>query len=279
MLGRPVTASLPYLTDAVSLASVTAGYGGRAVLNDVSLRIRRGEFVGVVGPSGSGKTSLLRVLTGQIDLHHGAVDVLGTAVTGRQAPPGLGYVPQVDAVDPEFPLTVEQVVLFGDAASSGRLPWFSRDERRRAHEVLERLGLGDLARRRIGELSGGQRQRAFLARALARRCELLVLDEPTSGVDLATSRDVLQVLFQLHADGITVLLSTHDLNFVAAHLPRIACLAPGRGELVADGPPDQVLTPSVLEQTYGTPMRVIRDGGRIVVVDDAPASTLGEVAS
>jgi ABC-type Mn2+/Zn2+ transport system ATPase subunit len=107
----------------------------------------------------------------------------------------------------------------------------------------------------------------FLARALHRRSELLLLDEPTSGVDLATRRDVLAVLRELHAEGLTILLTTHDLNFVAAHLPRVVCL---NGLVTADGVPSQVLTAETLELTYGAPMRVIEDGGRVVVVDEAP---------
>jgi ABC-type Mn2+/Zn2+ transport system ATPase subunit len=133
--------------------------------------------------------------------------------------------------------------------------------------LLDRLGLAGLHDRPIRELSGGQQQRMFLARALHRRSELLLLDEPTSGVDLATRRDVLGVLRELHAEGLTILLTTHDLNFVAAHLPRVVCL---NGLVTADGAPGRVLTAETLELTYGAPMRVLRDGGRVVVVDDAP---------
>jgi zinc/manganese transport system ATP-binding protein len=140
--------------------------------------------------------------------------------------------------------------------------------------MLARLGLDGLQRRRLRELSGGQLQRTFLARALLRRSDLLLLDEPTSGVDLATRREVLATVQALHADGLTILLTTHDLNLVATHLPRTVCL---NGAITADGAPGDVLTPEVLEATYGAPMRVIRDGARIVVVDDAiaPVRPLG----
>lgn len=250
---------------AVLLAGVAAGYEGATVLRGLDLRVARGELVGVVGPSGSGKTTLLRLLTAHAARYAGRVEVLGRPVAGRRAPSGVGYVPQLGTIDADFPLTVEQVVLLGDAASSTSVPWFSRRERASARDVLDRLGLAELSRRPIRALSGGQRQRMFLARALHRRPELLLLDEPTSGVDLATSREVLTILFDLHRDGLTILMTTHDLNFVASHLPRVVCL---NGAVTADGHPAEVLTPASLLRTYGAPMRVVRDGGRILVVDE-----------
>ena len=250
---------------AVAMRDVATGYGGVSVLRELSLHVGRGEFVGIVGPSGSGKTTLLRLLTGRAEHHHGEVEVLGRRVRHGRAPDGVGYVPQLEMIDWDFPVTVEQVVLLGDSAGSAPLPWFSRAEKRRARELLDRLGIADLRRRRIRELSGGQRQRMFLARALLRRSELLLLDEPTSGVDLATRGDMLRLLGELHHLGLTVVLTTHDLNFVAAHLPRVVCL---NGEVTADGAPAEVLTPDALSRTYGAPMRVLHDRGRVVVVDD-----------
>jgi ABC-type Mn2+/Zn2+ transport system ATPase subunit len=257
----------PRTAPAVDLQGVSAGYGPGRVLTGIDLQIVRGEFVGVVGPSGSGKTTLLRVLTGRADQHAGQVRVLGQAVRSGRPPARVGYVPQLETIDWDFPLTAEQVVLLGDTASSRRVPWFSHAERARARELLARLGLDGLHARPIRELSGGQRQRMFLARALQHRCDLLLLDEPTSGVDLATRREVLRLLGELHHVGLTVLLTTHDLNFVAAHLPRIVCL---NERITADGPPREVLTPASLERTFGSPMRVLHDGGRVVVADAEP---------
>jgi zinc/manganese transport system ATP-binding protein len=258
---------------AFALHGVTAGYGATTVLRGLDLQVDRGELVGLVGPSGSGKTTVLKLLTGRAELHAGRVEVGGAPIPGR-GPVRIGYVPQLGSVDLDFPLTVEQVVLLGDAASSASRPWFTRTERREARGMLARLGLDGLQRRRLRELSGGQLQRTFLARALLRRSDLLLLDEPTSGVDLATRREVLATVQALHADGLTILLTTHDLNLVATHLPRTVCL---NGAITADGAPGDVLTPEVLEATYGAPMRVIRDGARIVVVDDAiaPVRPLG----
>ena len=246
------------------LRGVRAGYRGRTVLDGFDLAVHAGEFLGAVGPSGSGKTTLLRLLTGRADVFAGSVRVMGQDV-GRGRPPGrVGYVPQVGQVDWDFPLTVEQAVLLGLTADSRWVPWFSRAERARAAELLERLGLSGLERRHIRELSGGQQQRMFLARAMIRRCELVLLDEPTSGVDLRTRHDVLHLLHELNGEGMTILLTTHDLNWVAAHLPRVVCM---NGTVIADGAPTQVFTPDVLRRTYDADVRVIREGDLVFVAD------------
>jgi zinc/manganese transport system ATP-binding protein len=257
---------VPDPAPAVAFEDVAAGYGGETVLRGVTWQVEDGGLVGVVGPSGSGKTTLLRLLTGQAERHRGRVRVCGDDV-GRRGSPHVGYVPQLGTVDWDFPLRVEQVVLLGDTARSSRTPWWSRAERRRATELLERLGLAGLERRHIRELSGGQQQRMFLARAMMRRCEVLLLDEPTNGVDLATRHDILHLVGELWREGLTVVVTTHDLNWVAAQLPRIAVL---NGAVIADGPPQQVLTADVVEAAYGARMRIVRDGDQVVVTDAHP---------
>ncbi len=239
----------------VRLDSLTCSYGGRPVLHDVDLDIPAADFVGVVGPSGSGKTTLLRAILGKVAPRSGSVVVA----------PGLtvSYVPQVETVNWNFPVTVNEAVLM--ARTSGRLlPWASAGEKREVAAVLDRLGIGTLGHRHIRELSGGQQQRVFIARALLRRPQLLLLDEPTSGVDVRTRHEVLHLLAELNADGLAVLLTTHDLNGIAAHLPRLVCL---NREVIGSGPPIDVLTPDVLERTYGAPMDVLDHGGMPLVVD------------
>ncbi|CAN5808315.1 metal ABC transporter ATP-binding protein [soil metagenome] len=252
-----------YRSPALRLDRADVGYQHRSVLVGMSVTVPAGGFVGFVGPSGSGKTTLLRCLLGEADVLAGEVEVFGASVRASR-PPRIGYVPQLDRVDWDFPATVEQIVLLGLAGQSARRPWFSRAERRQAHELLERLGLAGLERRPIRTLSGGQQQRMFLARALVHRAELLLLDEPTSGVDLHTRHEILHLLGELNDDGITVVLTTHDLNWVAAHLPRVVCM---NGIITADGPPIEVFTPDVLRATYGAEVRVIRDGDLVFVTD------------
>ena len=245
----------------VSLDRVTCAYdrdGARPVLADVSLSIAPGAFTGIVGPSGSGKTTLLRAVLGTVQPASGTVT--------RRRGVRVGYVPQVETVDWSFPVTVREAVLM--ARTSGRrLPWMSRAERDEVDDVLARLGLGDgLAGRHIRELSGGQQQRVFVARALLRRPDLLLLDEPTSGVDVRTRHEVLHLLGDLNADGLAIVLTTHDLNGIAAHLPHLVCL---NASVMGEGAPRDVLTPDVLERTYGAPMEVLEHGGMPVVVDVA----------
>ena len=145
-----------------------------------------------------------------------------------------------------------------------RVPWSSKDDVRQADRVLERLGLGELSNRHIRDLSGGQQQRVFVARALLRRPDLLLLDEPTSGVDVRTRHDVMHLIHDLHHQGIAIVLSTHDLNGIASHLPQVVCL---NREVIAVGRPRQVITSDVLERTYGAAMEVLIHGGMPVVVD------------
>ena len=239
----------------VELDRVTCRYGSEAVLVDVTLDIHPGQFTGVVGPSGSGKTTLLRAVVGSVRPAAGNV---------RLAPDvRVAHVPQVETVDWNFPVTVSECVLM--ARTRGRvLPWASRGERAEVADVLDRLGIAELAGRHIRELSGGQQQRMFVARALLSRPQLLLLDEPTSGVDVRTRHEVLHLLDELNRDGLAIVLTTHDLNGIAAHLPHLVCL---NREVIGAGDPRRVLTPSVLERTYGASMDVLEHGGMPVVVD------------
>lgn len=239
----------------VRLDDVTCRYGREPVLDHVELTIPAGGFFGVVGPSGSGKTTLLRTVMGK-------VAPVGGSVYRR---PGLqvAYVPQVETVNWDFPVTVGECVLMARVRGR-RLPWPSAAERTEVASVLDRLGIGDLAHRHIRELSGGQQQRVFIARALLRRPQLLLLDEPTSGVDVKTRHEVLHLLTELNADGLGIVLTTHDLNGIAAHLPTLVCL---NREVIGVGPPRSVLTVDVLERTYGARMEVLQHGGMPVVVD------------
>ena len=243
------------MSDLARLDAVTVAFSGDPVLSGVDLVVGADQFTGIVGPSGSGKTTLLRVLLGLVRPRDGTV--------WRRDGLRTGYVPQVETVDWSFPVTVRECVLM--ARTHGRrLPWASRAERAEAGEVLGRLGIAALADRHIRDLSGGEQQRVFIARALLARPHLLVLDEPTSGVDVRTRHDVLHLLGDLHRDGLAIVLTTHDLNGIAAHLPHLVCL---NREVMGEGTPREVLTPRVLEGTYGAQMEVLEHAGMPIVLD------------
>ncbi len=245
----------------VEFRDVSFTYGEGIVLDSVSLRIPEGAFVGVVGPSGAGKTTLLKLMAGRLRPSTGEVRF---GEDGASRGIRLGVVPQLEAIDWNFPVTVEEVVLLGRAADAGLLPWSSSVLRTEARQILAKLGIGELAHRHIRNLSGGQQQRAFIARALIRRPELLLLDEPTIGVDVKTRHDILHLLHSLNHEGIAIVLTTHDLNAVAAHLPSLVCI---NRQVVAAGTPDEVLTREVLRALYGADMLVVRQDGMLLIGD------------
>lgn len=257
----------------VQLRGVTCGYGSVPILHKIDLEVRQGQMTGLIGPSGAGKTTLLRTILGQTNVQAGEVRVDGATVRGRP-PTSVGYVPQLETINWQFPVTVEEVVLMGRAATSRLWPWPSRAERSAMEETLDRLGMLPFKSRHIRELSGGQQQRAFLARALMRSPRLLLLDEPTSGVDIKTRHDVLHLLRELNADGITIVLATHDVNSVATHLPHVVCINHG---VVAQGCPADVFTPEILGETYGAEMVVLRHHNLMVVADRLTAEYAPEV--
>ncbi|HEY7875111.1 MAG TPA: metal ABC transporter ATP-binding protein [Actinomycetota bacterium] len=247
----------------VRFEAVSHSYGDGRVLEDLDLEIPPGAFAGIVGPSGAGKTTFLKLVSGAIR------PTAGRVVRARSgADLRLALVPQLETIDWTFPVSVEEVVLLGRAAQPRLVPWASKAERRAAHEVLERLGIRDLAARHIADLSGGQQQRAFVARALHREPSLLLMDEPTNGVDVGSRHEMLHLLHELNHDGIAIVLTTHDLNAVAAHVPSLICL---NRRVIAAGSPAEILTAETLRTLYGTEMLIVRQDG-LLLVGDRPSA-------
>lgn len=223
-------------------------------------------FAGIIGPSGAGKTTLLKSIIGLAQRYSGEMFVNGVRLTGSSIPAGIGYVPQVETVDWSFPATVEHVVLMGLSTKPGRRPWASRDERQSIDTVLEELGLTGLRKRHIRELSGGQQHRVFLARALVGKPAILILDEPTASVDIKTRDDILHHLAHLNQQGTTILMTTHELNSLAAHLPWVICV---NRAIIAQGNPSQIFTEAILSRTFDAEMRVVHDPvtGNVLVAE------------
>jgi zinc/manganese transport system ATP-binding protein len=246
----------------VELRGVTCGYEGQTVLTDVNLQIMPGDFVGLLGPSGSGKTTLLRTILGATRVYQGDVLVQGVSISRRRPP--VGYVPQLETIDWNFPVTVEEAVMMGRTMNNPLFPWHKRQDKKSAQEMMERLGISHLFKRHIRELSGGQQQRVFLARALVSNPSLLLLDEPTSGVDIKTRDEAMHLLHELNHQGVTIIMTTHEINAVAVHLPWLVCLS---GHILAEGPPSQVITPENLRLTYGAEMPVLEYQGMMLVAE------------
>jgi ABC-type Mn2+/Zn2+ transport system ATPase subunit len=247
----------------VTFDRATLGYGRRVVLSDLSFEIPEGDFLGLVGPNGAGKTTILRAILGSLE------PLEGTVTTA----PGLryGYVPQRDLVDYSFPLKVIDVVMMGryDRIGLGRRP--KSTDRSLALAALGHVGIPELAEHPIAALSGGQKQRTLIARALVGEPTLLVLDEPTTGMDLVATTQILGLVRQLHdRHRLTVLMVSHALNEVANYVERIALVLEGAFRI---GTVSEIMTERALSDMYGIPVEVDSfNGHRIVVARRGSAS-------
>lgn len=250
-------------------------YGERQVLQDVHLRIPKGSCIGIIGPNGSGKTSLIRSIVGLNKPSQGEVRVFGQKpYRSWRRQNQIGYVPQLKAINKEFPISVAEVVMLGRVGRLGALHFPKADDHRIVRECLERVKMQSMADRPIGQLSGGQQQRVFIARALAQDSQLLLLDEPATGLDIPTQQSIYELLEQLHGDGITTLTTTHDLLALDFHhFGRILCL---NKQVVAFGPPEKVLTPDILTKTFSGlpwPHRLSEENSLPAIKEDSNSCT------
>jgi ABC-type Mn2+/Zn2+ transport system ATPase subunit len=237
-------------------ADVTLDYGETPVLRGLSFHVCRGEFLGIVGPNGSGKTTILRAILNLIKPSAGSV------TWSRR--PTLGYVPQRERIDTIMPVTAMEVALMGRAPRLGALARLRPADREAAQLALERVGVADLGGKLFRDLSGGQQQRVLIARALAAEPELLVLDEPTNGMDLASEHAIVALLSELNRQaGLTILLVTHLLAIVLNAASTILLIEDGR---VLYGDAEDVLQEEKLSQLYRTPVRLATVGGRRTLV-------------
>jgi ABC-type Mn2+/Zn2+ transport system ATPase subunit len=250
---------------AVRLVNVSAEYApGKPVLDDVSFDIAHGERVALVGPNGAGKSTLFKVIVGLMPHLTGDVLVHGHSHHAGDCP-SIGYVPQKETVDWNFPLTVLDVALMGRVKELGWLRFPRHADREAARESLRQVGLADLAERHISALSGGQQQRMFIARALTQRADVLLLDEPFSGVDVEAQNAIFTILDDLRERGVTVLISTHDLQTATTRFDRLLLL---NHRLLADGPAQTTLTPEHLAAAYGGRLTFWQGDQPVIVTTD-----------
>lgn len=238
---------------AVYIDNLSVYYGRTPALVSVRLDVADGEYLGIIGPNGGGKSTLLKAILGLVPIDSGTVQVYGKSNGHKREL--IGYVPQFNSLDKRFPITLFEVVLTGHLRQ-GISPFYrySAKDKEMTFELLERVGIADLAKRRISDLSGGEFQRMLIARALAVQPRLLLLDEPTASVD-AVSRDRIYTLLADLNQKMTIILVTHDLLAISSQVHRLACL---NGTLVYHGEPE--LTESIVNNLYGCPVDLIAHG-------------------
>jgi len=250
--------AMPQPEVVADLKDVTVSYRDHVVLRDITLQVHKGHYLAIIGPNGAGKTTLLKTMLGTIRPVSGTVSVFGR-------PPWklgdersrIGYVPQVTTTDVSFPVTAREAVLMGRFGRIGLLRRPSPEDREAADRAMTRVRITDIADEPIGRLSGGQRQRVYVARALANDPDLLLLDEPTTGVDVATIESFFELLHRLNQGGMAIVVVSHDIGVVAQYADSIACV---NMRLVAHGRPDEVLDGSVLACMYGPEAAYIGHG-------------------
>jgi ABC-type Mn2+/Zn2+ transport system ATPase subunit len=251
------------MTPILEFRSVTLGYGHRAVVRNVSFALHQGEFFALVGPNGAGKTTILRAILGTLQPLEGAI--LRPGGSDRLC---FGYVPQRDTIDNILPYRVREVVLMGRyrRIGVGRRP--RKEDHGAVERALEHVGIAQLADALFRDLSGGQKQRVLIARALAMEPDVLVLDEPTNGMDLSSRSSILALIAQLHrTDRLTILMVSHLLDDVANHAARLAVVDQGVFQV---GPVREILTAENLSSLYNMPVDVQRFGNRTVVIAGDP---------
>ena len=242
----------------LDVQNLTVRYNSYAALEDLSFHLHEGERVAVVGPNGAGKSTLFKVVSGVISPTSGEVKIFGSKPRGHVC---IAYIPQRSQVDWNFPVSVADAVMMGRSAKLGPLNWPHKRDWEFVHHALETVELTNLASRQIGQLSGGQQQRMFIARALAQEAELMLMDEPLTGLDVPAQEDILSLLDRLQKENVTVMVATHDLEQAAHHFDRIMLL---NHKMIAFGEPKHVLRTENLLSAYGARMRIDTEGAMLV---------------
>jgi len=226
----------------ISVKNLSVLYDDTQAIQDVSFDIQEGDYTAIIGPNGAGKSTIIKAIVGLVNPQRGG-EVRVEGGIGR-----LGYVPQYNAVDWTFPVSVRDVVMMGLTRQVGWLKWASKAHHQQVTDALTQTGLIEMQHRQIGDLSGGQKRRVFIARALAQRADILLLDEPFAGVDIGAQNELMDLLDVLNAQGITIILSTHDLNLAFSRFKTVLAV---NHQVVGYGTPASVYTPDMLRELYG----------------------------
>ncbi|MBL0934745.1 MAG: manganese/iron ABC transporter ATP-binding protein [Rhizobiaceae bacterium] len=266
--GRKPVAAAP---DGLTVSGVTVTYrNGQTALRDASFAIPRGTITALVGVNGSGKSTLFKAIMGFVPSGSGSVTIMGEPAGRALKRNIVAYVPQAEEVDWNFPVLVEDVVMMGRYGHMGFLRIASVEDRRMVDAALDRVGMASYRKRQIGELSGGQKKRVFLARALAQEGQVILLDEPFTGVDVTTEEAIIKLLQELRAEGRIMLVSTHNLGSVPEYCDRAVLL---NKTVLAAGPTEEVFTHENLQKAFGGVLRHFTLGGSDLH-DDADARSV-----
>jgi len=282
----PGTAPRDALAPSLSVRGVTVVYAsGTAALHDTAFELGPGTICGLVGINGSGKSTLFKTVMGLLRPQKGEVLISGLAVDAALRRNIVAYVPQSEEVDWNFPVLVEDVVMMGRYGHMGFLRIPSAGDKRKVAEAIERVGMSAFRDRQIGELSGGQKKRVFLARALAQEGQVILLDEPFTGVDVKTEDAIVALMRELRGEGRLMLVSTHNLGSVPDYCDQVVMLL---NTVLAAGPTAQVFTQANLERAFGGTLRRFqlegtqlhedddRRGLTVLTDDERPAVFYGE---
>ena len=254
--------------DGISAHNVTVTYrNGHTALHDATFQIPRGTITALVGVNGAGKSTLFKAIMGFVPAARGEITLLGRSVKQALRDNLVAYVPQSEEVDWAFPVLVEDVVMMGRYGHMGFLRRPGAADRAAVDQALSRVGMQDLRHRQIGELSGGQRKRVFLARALAQDGQVILLDEPFTGVDVKTEEQIVALLRELKAEGRVMLVSTHNLGSVPEFCDRVVLV---KGTVLAYGPTATIFTRRNLERAFGGVLRHVTLAGAALHDDDDP---------
>ena len=246
----------------LELSEVSLRYNGRVALEAVSFQVNNGQRVAVVGPNGAGKSTLFKVIAGLLPATSGEVKVSGAGPGGHIC---IAYVPQRSQVDWEFPVVVTDVVMMGRIGKLGLLRWPRARDWHYVQHALDVVGLSHLANRQIGELSGGEREGIFSARALAQEAELMLMDEPLTGLDVPSQEGIFEILDGLGQQGVTVLIAMHDLKLATDRFEQVMLL---NRRLIGYGKPTDIFTPERLVAAYGGPLRLVGAGDELLALSD-----------
>ncbi len=248
------------MSNAIQLNNVQLNIGSTLILDDINLTVEENEFIGIIGPNGGGKTSLLKIILGLLQPTKGEAFIFGKSAEFNAS--AVGYVPQQSEFTKEFPISVWDVVMMGRVGGKGLFSRISKEDKQIVDESISMVNMSEFKSKTIGHLSGGQKQRVLIARALAMRPKILLLDEPTASVDTKTGQNVYELLHKLN-ETTTIVLVSHDMSAISRYVRKIACL--NKTLVYHDS---KEITKEMLEDTYQCPVDLIAHGVPHRVLDE-----------